>query len=279
MTGRSAPKKSPSSTTPTDEIRPGIVEGQAIVGRLSEVREEAKLDTGSGAPVGPSLLVVSANALVARRIEAACADHAGLEVAGPIPSPREIDERTVFDGSTIVALVCNVDSASEMASLRRLRRELRKAPIVVISNPATGTGVRRALDAGADAVVFEPEIETTLTVTVLAVASGQSVVPRKLRASVERPVFSHRERQVLALVSKGLTNSEIAERLLLAQSTIKSHLSSAFAKLGIRSRKEVTALLHDPEQAQSVGLTGLNGAGAEGNGSYADRGGLPQPIA
>jgi DNA-binding CsgD family transcriptional regulator len=113
------------------------------------------------------------------------------------------------------------------------------------------------------------------------------VVPRKLRASVEKPAFSHRERQVLALVSRGLTNSEIAERLLLAQSTVKSHLSSAFTKLGIRSRKEVTALLLDPEQAQSVGLAGisLNGAAADINGSQETNGlvnghaAIPQPVA
>ena len=246
--------------------------------RLSEVRKEAELDTGSAASIEPSLLVVGASVPVASSIQRACAEY-GLEIVELISSPQEIDERTASGGPMIVAFACNVDSASEMASLRRLRRELRKARIVIISSPATGTGVRRALDAGADAVVFAPEIAMTFAITVLAVASGQSVVPRKLRASVERPAFSHRERQVLALVSKGLTNSEIAERLLLAQSTVKSHLSSAFTKLGIRSRKEVTALLHDPEQAQSVGLTGLNGVGAEGNGSYADRGGLPQPIA
>jgi DNA-binding NarL/FixJ family response regulator len=104
-------------------------------------------------------------------------------------------------------------------------------------------------------------------------------VPRKLRASVERPAFSHRERQVLALVSRGLTNSEIAERLLLAQSTVKSHLSSAFTKLGIRSRKEVTALLLDPEQAQAVGLIGARATAPDTNGALVSRDIEPQPIA
>jgi DNA-binding NarL/FixJ family response regulator len=224
------------------------------------------------------MLLVSPSAVVVERIEAAFAEH-DLEVLNRLSSIDEIESDTV-EGSTIVVFVCDVDLAREMAALRRLRRELPKTSIVVISAPATGTGVRRALDAGADAVVFEPEIETTLTVTVLAVASGQSVVPRKLRASVERPAFSHRERQVLALVSTGLTNGEIAERLLLAQSTVKSHLSSAFAKLGIRSRKEVTALLLDPEQAQSVGLLGLHDTAAEYTGvPSVERARLVQPIA
>ncbi len=132
-----------------------------------------------------------------------------------------------------------------MTDLRRLCREARQPAIVVISPPATGAGVRRTLDAGADAVVFESEIELTLAATVRAVASGQSVVPRKLRASVERPNLSHREYEVLMLVCKGHTNAEIAEALFLAESTIKSHLASIFTKFGVHSRKEAAAVFAD----------------------------------
>jgi DNA-binding NarL/FixJ family response regulator len=241
------------------------------------VKAETEQSNGRTAPVKPRLQVLSANEAVSQRIVETFGER-GLSVAEPISSHPEIDEATI-DASTIFVLVCNVDEADGMAALRRLRREQAKLAIIVISPPVTGTGVRRALDAGADAIVFEPEIETTLAVTALAVASGQSVVPRKLRASVERPAFSHRERQVLALVSRGLTNSEIAERLLLAQSTVKSHLSSAFTKLGIRSRKEVTALLLDPEQAQAVGLIGARATTPDTNGPIVTRDIEPQPIA
>jgi DNA-binding NarL/FixJ family response regulator len=172
----------------------------------------------------------------------------------PEISPIELDdseelfELEDFDAATIIILACDVDLPRQMAALRRLRREMREPAIVAVSPMATGTGVRRALDAGADAIVFEPDLEATLAVTVSAVARGQSVVPRKLRASVERPAFSHRERQVLAFVSRGLTNAQIAEKLFLSESTIKSHLSSAFAKFGVRSRKEAAALFIELEQ-------------------------------
>jgi DNA-binding NarL/FixJ family response regulator len=156
------------------------------------------------------------------------------------------------EASAIVVLVCDVDQPREMANLRRLRREMREPGIIAISPVATGTGVRRALDAGADAIVFESELESTLAVAVSAVASGQSVVPRKLRASVERPAFSHRERQVLAFVSRGLTNAQIAEKLFLSESTIKSHLSSAFSKFGVRSRKEAASLFIELEQPTGI---------------------------
>lgn len=247
------------------------------------VKAETEQSNGRTAPAKPRLQVLSGNEAVSQRIVETFGER-GLAVAEPVSSHDEIDE-TAIDTSTIFVLVSDVDEANGMAALRRLRREQPKLAIIVISPPVTGTGARRALDAGADAIVFEPEIETTLAVTALAVASGQSVVPRKLRASVERPAFSHRERQVLALVSRGLTNSEIAERLLLAQSTVKSHLSSAFTKLGIRSRKEVTALLLDPEQAQSVGLIGVRSGtmdanvSGNGNGSVASHDVVPQPIA
>ena len=154
-----------------------------------------------------------------------------------------------IDDSTIIVFTCDVDVPRELANLRRLRRDVRETAVVAISPPATGTGVRRALDAGADALVFGPDFEDTLVTTIRAVASGQSVVPRKLRASVERPVLSHREQQVLALLREGMTNAEIAGALFLAESTIKSHLSSIFTKFGVRSRREAVAVSLDLEPA------------------------------
>jgi two-component system response regulator DesR len=213
--------------------------------------QPTSLEETAGAP----LHVLSDNAAVSRRIVATLGVP-GLPGVNAISSPDLIDEDFVEE-STIFILACDVDEATGMAALRRLRRDHRDPPIIVISPAATAASVRRALDAGADAFVLEAEIETALAAAARAVATGQSVVPRKVRESVERPAFSHRERQVLALVAEGLTNSEIAERLLLSQSTVKSHLSTAFAKLGIRSRKEVTSFLLDPAQAQSVGLVGV----------------------
>lgn len=196
-----------------------------------------------------SCVVLGAHSkLIRQRIEAA------LRKVERDASPLFMDEveeliELGLEAPAIAVLVCDLDQPAGMATLRRVRRELQQPAIVAISPPATATGVRRGLDAGADAIVFEPLIESTLAVTVSAVGSGQSVVPRELRASVQRPSLSHRERQVLTYVSRGLTNSQIAEELFLSESTVKSHLSSAFAKFGVRSRREAAALFLEFDQS------------------------------
>jgi len=192
-------------------------------------------------------VVITADAEMQQRISAAFAEQ-GLQQMAQLDSPEAV-AGLAMDSSTIIVFVCDIDVPQEMTSLRRLCREASDQAIVVISPPATGAGVRSTLDAGADALVFESELELTLAATIRAVASGQSVVPRKLRASVERPNLSHREHQVLALVHEGLTNAEVAERLFLAESTVKSHLASVFTKFGVHSRKEAVAVFVDLEMS------------------------------
>jgi DNA-binding NarL/FixJ family response regulator len=66
--------------------------------------------------------------------------------------------------------------------------------------------------------------------------------------------LTSREKQILTLVVAGLTNSQIASELFLAESTVKSHLSSAFAKLGVSSRSEAVAVILDPERGPGLGI-------------------------
>jgi DNA-binding NarL/FixJ family response regulator len=206
---------------------------------MKVIARQAAIGAASSSDLS-SVIVVATDAATRHRIAAALAEE-NLRASALVEAPTDVVVKATNE-STIIVFVCNIDMPREIASLRRLSREARQPSIVVISPPATGAGVRRALDAGADALVFEPEFKLTLGTAVRAVAIGQSVVPRKVRASVQKPVLSFRESQVLTMVREGLTNAEIAEQLFLAESTIKSHVSSIFTKFGVRSRKEAAAV-------------------------------------
>ena len=125
-------------------------------------------------------------------------------------------------------------------------------PMVIVSSAGTAA-VRKALRAGVDGVVAEGELEGALSGAVAAVLAGQLSVPRSIRNRIAWTTFSLREKQVLQLVAAGLTNAEIADRLFLSESTVKSHLSSSFRKLGVCSRAEAAAVALDPDNGLVIG--------------------------
>jgi DNA-binding NarL/FixJ family response regulator len=139
-------------------------------------------------------------------------------------------------------------------SFAQVKIEFPELLLVVVCGAADGRAVRRALDSGIDGLVSANELEAALWPTVAAALAGQIAVPRNLRTFVRKPSLSARERQVLALLVSGFTNSEISARLFLAESTVKSHLSSAYTKLGVRSRSEAVSLLIDPKETLGTGI-------------------------
>lgn len=128
------------------------------------------------------------------------------------------------------------------------------AAIVLVCLRAGAGDVRRAISFGADGVVLERRVDESLGPVVSAVCTGQTCVPSRHRSEVGITVLTTREKQMLELVATGLTNAEIASKLFLAESTVKSHLSSAFGKLNVSSRHEAASLVLDPERAKDLGV-------------------------
>ncbi len=127
--------------------------------------------------------------------------------------------------------------ATVCAELRKLASRFPDSVVILVVAQASSGDVRRALQAGAHAVVTEPLIESALIPSIGAALAGQIVIPAGAREGGQPGVLTTREKQILGLVVMGMTNAEIAGKLFLAESTVKSHLSSAFAKLGVSSRK------------------------------------------
>lgn len=204
----------------------------------------------------PSVAVVSADEVRSRRLVAALPGTPPVSLATTV---AELVEHAEGNGAPDVVAVAASAVDRCVAAVRELREALPASRVVaVLSEPR---GVRRMLKAGADGVVLERDLEDALRVTVDAVHAGQIAVARELKAHVQSDPLSFRERQILGLVVLGFTNCEIATQLCLAESTIKSHLSTAFGKLGVRSRKEAAALILDPDEGLGTGILAISGPG------------------
>jgi DNA-binding NarL/FixJ family response regulator len=126
--------------------------------------------------------------------------------------------------------------------------------LIVMPSDVAPASLRRAVLAGATGVVLEPDLERTLVSTARATLTGQLAVPGVLGRVIAPRPLSHREKQILSLVVAGSTNREIARRLYLAESTVKTHLSSAFRKIDAHSRAEAVARIQDPDAGYGVGI-------------------------
>ena len=159
----------------------------------------------------------------------------------------------------ISAVVLWVDGplSDYRASIEALIRRHRESGVVVVCESSERWEIRAVLAAGAAGVVLHGAIGSCLGPCVRAVQVGQLCVPRERWQEVHPPALSTREKQILGLVVMGCTNGQIAGRLVLAESTVKSHLSSAFAKLGVHSRNEAVDLIIDPDRGLGVGILGI----------------------
>ena len=138
--------------------------------------------------------------------------------------------------------------------LRLVRSRLEELPAVLVCRRAAVADVRRALELGVDGIVLQEGVEEALGAVVETVCAGQVSAPNEQRRALRARALTTREKQALMLVAAGLTNSQIATELFLAESTVKSHLSSAFAKLGVSSRSEAAAVILDPERGSGLGI-------------------------
>jgi DNA-binding NarL/FixJ family response regulator len=161
--------------------------------------------------------------------------------------------------SALLVLYVDETVSGLLAQIESLARSSPQTPLVVVCSAIERRGVRAALAAGAAGIVPARDLESALGPCIHAVLAGQTCVPREFWRQIDPPALSSREKQILGLVVMGYMNSQIAEQLFLAESTVKSHLSSAFGKLGVRSRNEATSLILDPERGLGMGILALVG--------------------
>jgi NarL family two-component system response regulator LiaR len=134
---------------------------------------------------------------------------------------------------------------------RVIRQQYPQVQIIALTSFKEGNLVKNALEAGAIAYLLKDVSADDLARAIRAAHAGRATLsPEAAQAFVETsnlpPVpgldLTEREREVLALMVEGLNNTQIAGKLVVSPSTIKSHVSNILAKLGVASRTEAVTL-------------------------------------
>jgi DNA-binding NarL/FixJ family response regulator len=159
----------------------------------------------------------------------------------------------------VVAFAEGALATAVATQLPPLRELLPDTPVLLVCAEVRPGELRNALADGVVGVVLAEQLDSHFLPCLEAARSGQVCVPRALARQVEPARLSPREKQILGLVVMGYMNGQIGERLFVAESTVKSHLSSAFAKLGVSSRNEAVELILDPERGLGTGILALGG--------------------
>jgi len=134
---------------------------------------------------------------------------------------------------------------------RAIRQQFPQVQVIALTSFKEGDLVKNALEAGAIAYLLKDVSADDLVRAIRAAHAGRvTLSPEAAQALVETanqpPVpaldLTEREREVLALMVEGLNNTQIAGRLSVGPSTIKSHVSNILSKLGVTSRTEAVTL-------------------------------------
>lgn len=142
-----------------------------------------------------------------------------------------------------------------IAATRRLREAHPDVRVIALTTYADDESVLGALRAGARGYLTKDASANDIRAAIFTVAAGDAALDPAVQHHVvaaladagaepppcaERPELpdglTPREAEVLALIAEGLTNSEIAERLVVSQTTVKSHINHLFNKAGLRDR-------------------------------------------
>jgi DNA-binding NarL/FixJ family response regulator len=185
----------------------------------------------------------------------------GFEVVAECADGSEAVDRLPALRPDVVLMDVRMPGLDGIAATTQLRRTPDVGPVLVLTTFGEDEVLWSALEAGAAGFVLKDSSAEDLIAAVRAVAGGGAwfdpgVAPRVLdryrrvvapatRDAARLDLLTEREHDVLRLMARGATNAEIAERLFVADATVKTHVSSIFMKLGVRDRAGAIVYAYD----------------------------------
>jgi DNA-binding NarL/FixJ family response regulator len=187
--------------------------------------------------------------------------EADLQVVGEAGDGGEAVDATLRTRPDVVLMDIRMPRMDGIESTRRIRAQARAPRVLVLTTYDLDEYVFDALKAGASGFLLKDAPADQLIAGIRVIAAGDALLaPTVTRRLVEefarRPLpppdgpaelaeLTGREREILTLVARGLTNAEIAERLVVGESTVKTHVGNVFTKLALRDRVQAVVLAYE----------------------------------
>lgn len=177
-----------------------------------------------------------------------------VDLVGTASNGREAVELTGEHRPDIVLMDLRMPDVDGVEATRQIRERHPETQVIVLTTYSDDTSIFAALRAGARGYLTKDAGPDEIAAAIEKVASGQAMLDPAVQARLldtlgsPRPAapppgelpdgLTGREAEVLALIAEGLSNTEIAERLVVSETTVKTHINRLFAKTGVRDRAQ-----------------------------------------
>ena len=188
------------------------------------------------------LLIVDDHPIVRFGLTALLSIQDGIEIAGTAEGGREAIQLLKKLPVDIVLLDLRMPGFSGIQTLEKLQTVAPNIRTIILSSFECDEEIYAAVKQGAQGYLHKEAPGEEIVHAIRAVRDGHQAFPRRIteRLSSDRMTagLSCRERQVLELVAKGLTNKEVANTLRISQFTVRNHLNHITEKLDVSDRTE-----------------------------------------
>ncbi|HET8569889.1 MAG TPA: response regulator transcription factor [Candidatus Limnocylindria bacterium] len=198
-----------------------------------------------------SVLVVDDHDLARHGLMAILSGNDDISVVGEARTGREAIETARSLLPDVVLMDVRMPDMDGLEATRRIKEERPRTAVIIVTNHEDPAYLRSAVEAGAAGYLLKDISREHLVNAVREVASGGTFIERQRLRGVLGGVQSSRadapdaaksltkrEREILALVAEGMSNREIAERLVLSPETVKSHVAAILSKLDLSDRTQ-----------------------------------------